>query len=202
MCIFSSPYSCIQCHEWDWKNHKVFGKNCTIIHFLWIVSMWKKMAKKGANKFPHHSITCGIFIPKDYKIYWQKFITKANLGFFFFFRVGWGFIFFMLADWLLWCGGIWNFHNHISGSVLIVSGWLRLEELRYSLSWRRYRLMEVVLDSQALCSKSGVVGIEYWTSHISLLMLIISLYPVLMARYLKEVCWRELQDHTKQFRTM
>ncbi len=23
--------------------------------------------KKSANKFPHHSITCGIFIPKDYK---------------------------------------------------------------------------------------------------------------------------------------
>jgi hypothetical protein len=66
-CRFNLPYSWIQWHEWDWTNHNFFEIFCTIIHFLWIVSMWRKIAKKGANKFPHHSITCGIFIPKDYK---------------------------------------------------------------------------------------------------------------------------------------
>jgi hypothetical protein len=65
-CRFNSLYSWIWWHEWDWTNH-IFLK--FLYHYSFFVNCIhvKKNGKKGANKFPHHSITCGIFIPKDYK---------------------------------------------------------------------------------------------------------------------------------------
>ncbi len=53
-----------------------FGKNCTINHFLWIVSMWKKNGKKGCKQIS----TSWYNLWNLYSKGLQKFITKANLG--------------------------------------------------------------------------------------------------------------------------